>query len=413
VPTLEDPQDPHDPQPGEADPFEGLVLDEDFVRGATQKEGSARARMLATAWRQQPPGDTSWRPAPTGARRWYRRRPPKAVAATRRSRVAGRWQAPLFVLLAVALVVIALNPSGATTWVAQHLGGKAPGAARPQTAAPTPQPLEGLGPQLPDVAQPFADSPAATWADGASGIVLPAPHPVGAFSRAQVGADLTLVRSYLADAFLDPAALAGGYPQSAVDALDSKQASWLRQALAHPSFDNDPMDWVSRFDPRSAILASPTVKVQGTVSISADGHNGLLVSTDFVFVYALRQGPHTGPTPSAIPSAAGTAGAASWVQAVSGATPIQRTIARRSLGFDFYDPARYQVEPGKVFIRTAASSTGNDMCGVSDGYLNPYFEDSPDGASGAPTPSGPAVDPYAHASPLPDTTNPCGRDSQD
>ncbi|WP_436777957.1 hypothetical protein [Yinghuangia sp. YIM S09857] len=50
-------------QPYGADPFEGLVLDEDFVRGASQTEPSARARMLAERWRHEPPENTGFREA--------------------------------------------------------------------------------------------------------------------------------------------------------------------------------------------------------------------------------------------------------------------------------------------------------------------------------------------------------------
>ncbi|QKW17661.1 hypothetical protein HUT16_34480 [Kitasatospora sp. NA04385] len=57
------------------DPFEGLVLDEDFVRSATVSEPSARARMLAERWRREPPVDP-------GGRRWAMDGP----AASRRSR---------------------------------------------------------------------------------------------------------------------------------------------------------------------------------------------------------------------------------------------------------------------------------------------------------------------------------------
>ncbi|WP_073816139.1 SCO2583/SCO2584 N-terminal domain-containing protein [Kitasatospora sp. CB01950] len=50
------------------DPFEGLVLDEEFVRSATVSEPSARARMLAERWRHEPPVDP-------GGRRWSTARP--------------------------------------------------------------------------------------------------------------------------------------------------------------------------------------------------------------------------------------------------------------------------------------------------------------------------------------------------
>ena len=94
------------PSDDQSDPFEGLVLDEAFVRDAEEKEGSARARMLAAKWKAEPPGDTSWRPDPTPARRWYRRRP----EASRRRQGDRWWQLPLCLVLAVGLVLVAINP---------------------------------------------------------------------------------------------------------------------------------------------------------------------------------------------------------------------------------------------------------------------------------------------------------------
>jgi hypothetical protein len=38
-----------------------VVLDEDFVRGATVREPSGRARMLAARWRREPPEPEPWR----------------------------------------------------------------------------------------------------------------------------------------------------------------------------------------------------------------------------------------------------------------------------------------------------------------------------------------------------------------
>ncbi|WTW94749.1 hypothetical protein OG216_15760 [Streptomycetaceae bacterium NBC_01309] len=56
-----------------ADPFEGLVLDEEFVRGASQSEPSARARMLAERWRQEPPRNTGFREAANKEMPWRAR----------------------------------------------------------------------------------------------------------------------------------------------------------------------------------------------------------------------------------------------------------------------------------------------------------------------------------------------------
>ncbi|GHH79223.1 hypothetical protein GCM10018781_56760 [Kitasatospora indigofera] len=64
MPIADDPhQPPHRPEPNGADPFDGLLLDEDFVRGAAVKEPSARTRMLSARWRLQEPVDP-------GGRRW-------------------------------------------------------------------------------------------------------------------------------------------------------------------------------------------------------------------------------------------------------------------------------------------------------------------------------------------------------
>ena len=417
VPTLEDPQNP---LPDESDPFEGLVLDEDFVRGAKKQEGSARARMLAAKWKQEPPADTSFRPKPTGGRRWYQRKPkPYQVQAQRKRRRLGRLQAPLFVLIAVGLVLVAMNPAAAHTWLDKHFGGGSGSSASGPGLVLTPSASPGSGsdsdPDSPTVAHPFAGSPAAAWADGAAGIVAPAPHAVGVFSASQVSGDLKEVKAYLADAYLDPANLAGAYPHNVVNALQHSEAESLSQALAQPSYSNDPTTWVVRFDQSSAVLASPTVKVQGTFGISGDGHNGLMVKTDYVFVYALREGPMPGPTPSALPSAAtgsGSAAPASWVEAVPGGTPVTRVILRRTVSFDFDDPDRYLVEAGKLLVSDIQASNGSVLCGVNDGYVNPSFPSSSEGSAGAPHPTGSAIDPYDHSQPQ-RTGDGCGVDDQD
>ncbi|MET7612139.1 hypothetical protein ABZ847_15705 [Streptomyces bauhiniae] len=43
------------------DPWDGVELDEDFVRAAETSEPSARARMLAARWRAEGPEPQPWR----------------------------------------------------------------------------------------------------------------------------------------------------------------------------------------------------------------------------------------------------------------------------------------------------------------------------------------------------------------
>ncbi|WP_129843564.1 hypothetical protein [Streptomyces sp. RFCAC02] len=67
------------------DPWDGLVLDEGFVRGAEVKEPSARTRMLTERWRKEAPAPQPWRsdtppagwvhdPGKGRRRRWFRRK---------------------------------------------------------------------------------------------------------------------------------------------------------------------------------------------------------------------------------------------------------------------------------------------------------------------------------------------------
>ncbi|MFG2946637.1 SGM_3592 family protein [Streptomyces adustus] len=66
----------------DGDGWDGLVLDEGFVRAAETAEPSARARMLAARWRAEAPEPQPWRSdePPAGwffgkarRRRWRRR----------------------------------------------------------------------------------------------------------------------------------------------------------------------------------------------------------------------------------------------------------------------------------------------------------------------------------------------------
>ncbi|SEL42195.1 hypothetical protein [Streptacidiphilus jiangxiensis] len=353
------------------DPFENLVLDEDFVSSAEHKEASARSRMLASRWKKQPPQDTAWR-APV-------------VPIKRRRKV--RWQAPLFVLLAAGLIAVGLNAAKVHDWLYDKAPGTAaaqPSVAPPLTASPTAAPPTPYADQTPDLRHPFVGSPADKWPSGAAGIALPAAKPVGIFSTSTVAKDEQLVKDYLVAAFLDPKTLAGGYPQPALDLVANP--SWAHKLVDHPAPGADGIMIVSRFDPKAAVPLDD-VRVQGTVSLSGDGDNGLRVRTDFAFVYASHP---------------------------VGGTEVERTIARRILTFRFYDPYRFQTGPsGTVWIENIDGFTGDQLCGFTQGYLIPYFQtaDPSSTAAAGPAPSGSPIDPY-DMSKLPDGRSKCSQDSR-
>ncbi|MFJ9520899.1 hypothetical protein ACIRPK_21925 [Kitasatospora sp. NPDC101801] len=124
MPIAEEPEQRPAEQP---DPFEGLVLDEDFVRAATVKEQSGRTRMLAARWKQQPPVDP-------GGRRSVNDGPKRS-----RPRGVGKaWQTWLIVLAVIGVLLFSLRLSAGSGGDDQPR--PAPSSpAVPPSADPTPR----------------------------------------------------------------------------------------------------------------------------------------------------------------------------------------------------------------------------------------------------------------------------------
>ncbi|WP_329495775.1 hypothetical protein [Kitasatospora herbaricolor] len=432
MPIVEDP-DPRRSEgsdPDGSDPFENLVLDEEFVKGATVKEQAGRTRMLAARWKDQPPVDPGARRTvldPTPARPKRRlRRAPAPVDAWGTPRRRGRdLRAPLFVLLTVAVLLAALNLDGLRDWYRGTRGGlptSAPSVA-PETARPGSAP-PSLAAQTPTVDHPWAGSPAEGWPAGPGAIELPPAQAVGAFDADQVAAQLKLVKDFLVASNLDPAVIAGGRPETALDLLDREERDAAVRGLDHPDRAADATSLFSRFDPRDAIPVGD-VRVLGRMSVEGDGERGVLIHTDFSFVYALRPGPEAGrplpgskPPASPRPAAPETSAAAkpvawtiaakpaAWTIAVAeeagGSTRTTRTVVRRADTYRFYDPARYRNNPKKINFAEFRGDVANTACHVQDGFYHPQFEQfAVPAPPGGQTPHGPATDPYDRSTPAP------------
>ncbi|MFB7947645.1 hypothetical protein ACFC6L_22330 [Kitasatospora phosalacinea] len=400
MPTIDEPR-PDDGGPGRPDdPFEGLVLDEEFVRSATNKEASGRARMLAERWKRNPPPENEpWRPT-TEVRsvtkisraRWRRR-------ARRVDRGPGRPHPVRNALLILGVVVAVL----AGLAVTGPGGSKAPkSSALPTLGAETAPPSSAppaVDPDVPTPERPWAGSPAEGWPDGVAGIGGPDSMPAtGVFSAKQVAANVDAVRQLLVAGNLDPQVVSGRSAQPVLDLLDERDAADLAKAVAHPTVEDNPTDWLSRFNPAWAVPATDQVKVQGSISFKDDGENGMLVHTDVTYVYALRPGPDAGKTTD-------SARPASWVQA-DHSREVTREIVRRSQDFRFYDPKHYKVTPGKPVLSHSSSEFGNNRCEMGSGYLEPEF-DFMRATSTGPAPSGPESDPYDRTKPM-RTDGECG-----
>lgn len=116
------------------------------------------------------------------------------------------------------------------------------------------------------------------------------------FSDVQVSAALAMAKKYVVESSLDPAVLMGGSTDRVRALLAPDQYSQFEQSLASPSADGGhaATGWLVRFDPAQVALADPQVRVSGTLAYQEVAAGTLEVTSDHVFVYALRPAA-TGP----------------------------------------------------------------------------------------------------------------------
>ncbi|MFI6357568.1 hypothetical protein ACIBJF_34175 [Streptomyces sp. NPDC050743] len=379
---------------------------ESDIRADAPKEPSARARMVTARLREQ----GAQAAAQQGERRRRLRKKAGAGAAGRPWQPEGWRTGPAWrgldgratrrrrmlsavgVIAAVAVAVVAVNPSWALSHLPGGLGDRfassgdahaAPTPLPPETDRPTAAPSAGE-PGVPTLKRTFAGSPAERWADGADAIVPPKATPVGTLSRAQVAFALKETRQLLVAANLDPRTLRGGRPREALDVIDPHQADLLDlldTALRKPDKRHDPLTMFSRFNPHELRLVGDVVKVRGRMTFKRGERDSVVVHADYTFVYPVT---HAG----------------------GGSTEVQRAIVRRVLDTELLDPTKYRVTPGKLGLIRYDEHISNSACEVYDGFLHPQF--TTDAPSGAPA-TGPTTDPYDRSKPLdPKRADVCG-----
>ncbi|MFE9116999.1 hypothetical protein [Streptomyces sp. NPDC007172] len=381
--------------------WERFIRDTELdIRASAPKEPSARARMVTDRLRKEREAAEAAGARGRTGKRWGRgeRRPAEPAGwrtgpawqemngrAARKRRTRG----VLGVFLAAAVLLVALNPSRALSVVT---GGDGSGdtAAAPlpaETAAPTAAP-PSFDPDRPTLKEPFRGSPAMQYADGAAGIQPPDATALGGISKERVAAALAATRTFLIESNLSPATLRGERPETAlglIDPLDKELLDQFDTGLVKPDKEHDPLELVSRFDPKKVKLVGDVVKTRGRMTFDKGSDGGVVVHADYTFVYPL-------------------------VKAAPGSTEVARTIVRRVLDVDVTDPSVTRITPDKLWIARHDVDSANSRCGVYDGYLNPEFADeTPSG----PTPSGPAVDPYDRSKPVgADRSEGCGTASR-
>src|SRR5258708_29831848 len=103
----------------------------------------------------------------------------------------------------------------------------------PVTNGATPS-LPTASPAAFSASDPFAGTPADSYADGAAGVVVPAPHAVGGYSASEVRAAYQTVRRILIAEHLNHKILAGGSPDAFARLLIPAQRSRFDRNLDKP-----------------------------------------------------------------------------------------------------------------------------------------------------------------------------------
>jgi hypothetical protein len=140
---------------------------------------------------------------------------------------------------------------------------------------------------------PFADTPAEKYVEGAAGFVLPPAGPVGTFTTAQVAESLDQIRHVLTAIYLDHRLLVDHDPAALLALIAPSTRDDIRKQYADPT------------KATLGVLISPAVRlaadqprVDGRTTIRAakdsDGREVLEIITNYVVAYAFDR-PDRGP----------------------------------------------------------------------------------------------------------------------
>ena len=302
------------------------------------------------------------------------------LARRRRDRLSRRYSAttpqrPHHLVRTSLTLLLFLVVLAAVGWVLKvDLTARPAAAGARATASPTAKAAAShpATPRAFPVTDPFAGSPAEHFADGAAGIVPPAPHAVGRYPAAQVARAYAAVRAMLIAAHLNRRTLLGGTPAAFARLLTSQQRHFFDRHLDNHS-GSSTRYWVTSFAPGSAQLAGSVVKVHGSMkavtAVDAGNRPVLRVKADYLFVYPVQR-----------PGAPATR---------------MRIVVRDVEWVDFahWDRLGGPLEP---WWTPQGGATDGSRCDVNDGYVHPEFRY---GAPDHVRPSGRPVDPYNQSVP--------------
>jgi len=239
------------------DELASLILDEAFVRGASVKEPAAAER-----------GTTGPIVAPPRPPRLRPSHPPRERSAL--TWLRRRLATIIIVVLIAAMVAGSVGPLASRR---SNSDDQDRASAR-ETQQPPPS--------------PFAASPAANFADGDRGLVLPAATALGDMSTTDVALALHGVRRAIKTANLDDATVGGSSVGAYVDVVGPETRARLEAVLAGAPTDDAVTTFVTRFPAEAAVLSDHPPKVSGVFTSSADPDGGVRITTRHVFAYAVQ-----------------------------------------------------------------------------------------------------------------------------
>lgn len=137
-----------------------------------------------------------------------------------------------------------------------------------------------------DLADPFASTPAAHWADGVNGIVVPPPAAVAGFTPEEVAEATRLVREALVASRLDPNMLVAHDPATYLSLL-APDARRLLEPLFGTGREPEVQSLVSLVADGAKLLPVDA-KVSGSMTVRQGDADELVVHTNYVFAYAFE-----------------------------------------------------------------------------------------------------------------------------
>jgi hypothetical protein len=262
-------------------------------------------------------------------------------------------------LLVVGLVAAVLVGKDPLNMWPSH----SPATATVTSPAPVTSPMPGE--PTSEGSDPFAGSPAKSYADGASGITLPAARATAGLPVKDVELLLRKTRALLTASDLDPGTLFDGDTGSFARQLDPEQRRYFTSSLRSKDQKKNLRSWLVNFAPKTAELTGSVIKVHGESTLSAatrQGHRGALVQVNYLFVYPVHQ-------------------------------PLQPETTIRVIAHMRGEAFRFRDASGERtwIYRWDTTSLANTRCDIHDGYVHPAY---PGARLDMVEASGVPVDPY-------------------